>query len=391
MSDSGERTEQATDKRLREVRREGRLQRSQDLTAWVGIGAAAAVLPATIARAADASVAQFHRIGDLGPVPEPSAATEALSAGLASIAPTLGQAFAVVVAAVLAAAVLQGGVHVRRKFWHFEQFDPVKGLSRTFGVQALWQGVKAVAKTVVLGAVLWVVVQSLMPLLAGAGGLQLTAVLAAAADGVASLVVAAVAVGLVLALLDVLVVRRRNRKHTMMTKKEVRDEAKHTDGDPLVKAQRRSRQLAMSRNRMIAAVADASVVVVNPTHVAVALRYEPGRSAPRLVAKGKGLIAARIREEAERAGVPMVRDVPLARALHAACRLGQEIPVELYQAVAIVLTFVAALRRRGAARGVHALPAPALPNPVLPNPARPNPARPNPGLPTPSPLPGGAR
>lgn len=379
MSDSGERSEQATEKRLREVHREGRLQRSQDLTAWVGIGAVAVVLPATIAAGTDAAVAQFARIGDVAAAPDAAGALLALEAGFASILPTLGSLFAVVCVAVLAAAVLQGGVHVRRKFSRYEQLDLVKGVGRVFGLQALWQGAKALAKTVVLGVVLWMVVQSLMPLLTGAGGLRLTAVIAAAADGVTALVIAAVAVGLVLAALDVLVVRRRNRKHTMMTKREVRDEAKHTDGDPLVKAQRRSRQLALSRNRMIAAVADASVVVVNPTHVAVALRYEPGRSAPRLVAKGKGVIAARIREEAERAGVPMVRDVPLARALHAACRLGQEIPVELYQAVAVVLTFVAALRRRGGGgvRGVHALStlaqAPPIPSP------------------TPSPAPGGIR
>lgn len=379
MSDSGERSEQATEKRLREVHREGRLQRSQDLTAWVGIGAVAVVLPATIAAGTDAAVAQFARIGDVAAAPDAAGALLALEAGFASILPTLGSLFSVVCVAVLAAAVLQGGVHVRRKFWRYEQLDLVKGVGRVFGLQALWQGAKALAKTVVLGVVLWMVVQSLMPLLTGAGGLRLTAVIAAAADGVTALVIAAVAVGLVLAALDVLVVRRRNRKHTMMTKREVRDEAKHTDGDPLVKAQRRSRQLALSRNRMIAAVADASVVVVNPTHVAVALRYEPGRSAPRLVAKGKGVIAARIREEAERAGVPMVRDVPLARALHAACRLGQEIPVELYQAVAVVLTFVAALRRRGGGgvRGVHALSTLAQTSPIP--------------SPTPSPAPGGIR
>ncbi|MCM3657512.1 EscU/YscU/HrcU family type III secretion system export apparatus switch protein [Agromyces mediolanus] len=355
MSDVGERSEQATDKRMREVRREGKLQRSQDLTAWVGIGAIAVVLPATIAVGTDAAVAQFHLVAEVAAAPSGAAATQALEAGFASMLPTLGLAFVVVSLVVLAAAVLQGGVHFRRKFWRFEQFDPVKGVGRVFGFQALWQGAKALAKTAILGIVLWSVVQSLMPILAGAGGLPLTTVLQAASDGVAALVVTAVAVGLVLAALDVLVVRRRNRKHTMMTKKEVRDEAKHTDGDPLVKSQRRSRQLAMSRNRMIASVADASVVVVNPTHVAVALRYEPGRSAPRLVAKGKGHIAARIREEAAAAGVPLVRDVPLARALHAACRLGEEIPVELYQAVAVVLTFVQALRRRGSTAGVHTM------------------------------------
>jgi flagellar biosynthetic protein FlhB len=107
---------------------------------------------------------------------------------------------------------------------------------------------------------------------------------------------------------------------------------------------------------MIAAVANSDVVVVNPTHIAIALSYEAGTSAPRVVAKGSGVIAERIREKALEAGVPLVRDITLARSLHAACELGHEIPEDLYNAVARVLVFVDALRRRGAARGIHSLP-----------------------------------
>ncbi|MDY7556718.1 EscU/YscU/HrcU family type III secretion system export apparatus switch protein [Cryobacterium sp. 10C3] len=162
---------------------------------------------------------------------------------------------------------------------------------------------------------------------------------------------AAVVSGLVLAAADVFVVMRRNRKRTRMTKKEVTDENKSSEGDPRIKSQRRSRQLAMSRNRMIASVSTADVVLVNPTHFAVALRYEPGKSAPRVVATGAGVIALRIREQAATDGVPIVRDIPLARALHSACKLGDEIPVELYNAVARVLAFVLALKTRGSARG----------------------------------------
>ena len=124
----------------------------------------------------------------------------------------------------------------------------------------------------------------------------------------------------------------------------------------MVKSQRRARQLAMSRNRMIAAVATSDVVLVNPTHFAVALRYEPGKSAPRVVATGAGVIAARIREQAETDRVPIVRDIPLTRALHSACKLGDEIPVELYNAVAQVLAFVLALKGRGSGAGSGAGP-----------------------------------
>ena len=134
-----------------------------------------------------------------------------------------------------------------------------------------------------------------------------------------------------LAAADFFVVMRRNRKKTRMTKKEVKDENKSSEGDPLIKSQRRARQMAMSRNRMIAAIGDADVVLVNPTHFAVALKYEPGKSAPRVVAKGAGHIAARIREEAEAKNVPMVQDIPLARALHGACETGPGDPGGLLQ------------------------------------------------------------
>jgi flagellar biosynthetic protein FlhB len=143
-----------------------------------------------------------------------------------------------------------------------------------------------------------------------------------------------------------------------MTRREVKEEHKQSEGDPQLKGAIRSRQLAMSRNRMMSEVAKADVVLVNPTHVAVALRYDPARGAPRVVAKGAGAVAARIRERAGEHRVPMVEDVPLARALHAQCDLGQEIPGELYEAVARVLAFVMALRRRGSAGGTHRVPVP---------------------------------
>lgn len=233
-----------------------------------------------------------------------------------------------------------------------------------FGTQALWNGAKALLKTAVVGLVLWFAVQGLMPVLMTSGSLPLSAVLEAAAAGSGTLLRAAIVAGLVLAALDVFVVIRRNRKRTMMTKREVKDENKRSDGDPLVKSQRRSRQLAMSRNRMIQAIGTADVVMTNPTHYAVAIKYEPGKSAPRVVAKGAGPVADVIRARAEAERVPIVRDVPLTRALHATCELGHEIPVDLYTPVARVLSFVMALKARGTAAGTHAPPRPTTPDEV---------------------------
>ncbi|QQD77562.1 EscU/YscU/HrcU family type III secretion system export apparatus switch protein [Curtobacterium sp. YC1] len=364
MSDSGERSEQATQQRMREVHEKGQLGRSQDLGAWIGIAVAALMMPATIGNAAAAGEEQLRGVQRVIAQPELGAVRALLADALGSMAATLGPMLAVVAVAVLATAVAQGGVHLRKMTPQPEHFDPVAGLKRVFGTQALWNGAKALLKTVVVGLVLWFAVQGLMPVLMTSGSLPLSAVLEAAAAGSGTLLRAAVVAGLVLAALDVFVVVRRNRKRTMMTKREVKDESKRTEGDPLVKSQRRGRQLAMSRNRMIQAVGTADVVITNPTHYAVAITYEPGRSAPRVVAKGAGPVADVIRARAEQERVPIVRDVPLTRALHAACELGHEIPVDLYTPVARVLSFVMALRARGSAAGTHAAPRPTTPDEV---------------------------
>ena len=352
--DSGERTEQATDKRMKDVRSKGQLSRSEDLTAWVGVGTAALMMPLTISRGSQAGADMLAGISVITANPDPGLALTLLTEGLGSLAFILAPLLGVVAGVVLLTAAVQGGIHFKKFKGKFEQFNLVNGLKRVFGTQALWNGAKSLLKTAVVGLVLYAVIQQLMPVLMAAG-LPVTAVLEAAEGGTASLLQAAVVAGLVLAAADIFVVMKRNRKKTRMTKKEVKDENKNSDGDPLIKSQRRSRQLAMSRNRMIAAVADADVVLVNPTHVAVALKYEPGKSAPRVTAKGAGTIAARIREEAEKKRVPMVQDIPLARALHSACDLNAEIPVDLYNAVARVLAFVMSLKRRGAAYGMHTM------------------------------------
>ena len=120
-----------------------------------------------------------------------------------------------------------------------------------------------------------------------------------------------------------------------------------------MKAQRRATQMAMSRNRMMSEMADADVLLVNPTHVAVALKYDPAKGAPRVVAKGAGEVAAKLRSLAEENRVPMVQDIPLARALHGSCELGQEVPAQLFTAVARVLAFVMHLGARGVKGGFH--------------------------------------
>lgn len=356
---AGEKTEKATPERMRKAHRDGSLGRSQDLTAWVVVGAAAVMLPSVLDRGATAAAGQVLGLREIVADPEPARAVQALGEGLWSavltVAPMLGAA---ALAAVLA-GVAQGGVHISTKKLkpRVEQFNLAKGLKRTFGGQAWWQGAKAFLKTAVVGLVLYSVVVGILPLVQRSGALSVAQIVGAVGARVQTLLTWAVAAGLALAAVDVFVVIRRNRKTTRMSKQELKDDHKRTEGDPLVKGQIRAKQRAMSRNRMLAAVADADVVVVNPTHVAVALRYEPGKGAPRVVAKGKGHVAARIRERAAAHRVAVVQDVGLARTLNSICEVGQEVPEYLYESVARVLAFVMSLRRRGSAAGTHRMPA----------------------------------
>ncbi|WP_125614293.1 EscU/YscU/HrcU family type III secretion system export apparatus switch protein [Specibacter cremeus] len=353
MAEAGERTERATERRMKEVREKGQLTRSQDLTAWVGVGAAAIMAPGVVSRASNALADQLFTATQLAAHPDPQRALAALYSGLAALPGILGPLLLVVAGAIVAAAAVQGGIRFKKFKPKFEQFNLLTGVKNVFGTQALWNGVKALLKTAVVGLVLYLVVQGLVPFLLQAGGLPVAVLLNTAGGGLVKLLEFAVAAGLLLAVADVFVVSRRNRKRTRMTKREVKDENKSTEGDPMIKSARRSRQLALARSRMMSAVASADVVLINPVHVAVALRYEPGKSAPRVVAKGADRVALRIRQRAEEKSVPMVRDIPLARALHGACALGEEIPVELYNQVAAVLAFVMALKKRGQGRGVH--------------------------------------
>lgn len=360
MSGGEERTEQPTAKKLKEARAEGRFGRSADLGAWLGVAAALSLVPMMIRAARDRLVPMLSALDDVARDPEPEAVTHALVAGAAVLLPLLAPIAAVTVVVAIAAAAGQGGLHLATKAARpsAKRLNVLKGLKQMVSAVALWQGVKALLKTVVIGIALWLTIRGLGPQLLAAGMMPLETITAAVSGGTADMLRAAVVAGLSLALVDLVVTKRKSLKDLRMTRQEVKDEYKASEGNPLIKGAIRSKQRAMSRNRMMAAVREADVVLVNPTHVAVALRYESGRGAPRVVAKGAGHIAAKIRELAAEHGVPMVADVPLARALHSACELEQEVPAHLYVAVAQVLAFVMALRTRGAARGVHRSPLP---------------------------------
>jgi len=297
----------------------------------------------------------FVQVGVVVDDPEVEKVTALLGQALETfVTVALPMAVALMVVGVAASAA-QGGVTVSSKPVKptLKKLNPLPGIKRMFGGHGLWEATKAVIKTAALGTVVVVTSDKAQALVSASGALPLSAVTATFTDSAVLMIRVVAVTGLVIAVADYVVVRRQTMKQLKMTKYEIQQEHKNSEGDPHVKAQRRATQMAMSRNRMMAEVATADVLLVNPTHVAVALKYEADRGAPRVVAKGADEVAAKLRERAAEARVPLVQDVPLARALHASCEIGQEVPAQLFTAVARVLAFVMQLSARGVRGGFH--------------------------------------
>jgi len=351
----GDRTEKATPKRRKKARHDGQIGNTPEVGAWLGMLAASFVVPHVASSLMDASTEALVRVGAVIHTPDTgeaiSVATDAMSQAFHAVLP-----MALLIALVgVVSAVAQGGFWFAPKLLkpQFKRLNPLSGLKRMFGPHGAWALVKALLKTTALGVVVYISVRRLIPTVYGSGSLPLSSLMQICVSTALNVLRYAAVAGLLMAGADYAVVRRRNNKQLKMTKQEIKDEYKSAEGDPHVRGMRRARALAMARNRMMADVPTADVVVVNPTHVAVALRYDPARGAPRVVAKGADQVAARIRALAEANRVPMVRDIPLARTLHKSCEIGQEIPPDLYKAVATVLAFIMTLKRRGSVAGMH--------------------------------------
>ncbi|PLR23723.1 flagellar biosynthesis protein FlhB [Caulobacter zeae] len=221
------------------------------------------------------------------------------------------------------------------------KLDPMKGLGRIFGPDGLMQFAKSALKFLVTGVIAWFVLKPDASMVIGLVGMDPAAMLPLAVDLCKKLFWAVLIFLVVTAGFDWFWQRLRFNRRMRMTLKEVKDEHKDSDGDPHIKAKRRQIQMQRSRQRMMQAVPQATVVVMNPTHYAVALKYEQGETpAPICVAKGLDELALKIRAVAEEAGVHVLEDPPLARALYAAVEIDQQIPAEHFEAVAKVIGFV---------------------------------------------------
>jgi type III secretion protein U len=336
---SGARTESPTPRRLREARARGEIARSADLTAACALAGGVAGLavfgPGIVSELARAIRAAVSASGRAAETLDPAGAVrEALALALRLTLPTA--------ACALAAAALAGALQTGFAFSlaaarpRLERLDPFRGLARLADPGQLARAALGLVKAGVLASLLagwWpgaARALAALPRASAAGALSAAVPLLA---GLALRVGAALAV---VGAADLLLERRRVARALRMTRDEVRRELREDEGDPARRAERRRAHRALLE---AGAVARATVVVVNPTRIAVALRHDRGEGGPpRIVAKGAGPAAARIRSAARRAGVPVVRDVPLARALHRLADVGDEIPEELFDAAAALLT-----------------------------------------------------
>jgi flagellar biosynthetic protein FlhB len=347
--DDHEKSEDPTQKRLDDALERGDVAKSQEVNTWFVIAAAALVLMSF-----SGSMSQGLMTTMRGLI----ANSYAIRVDGRSFLHIVHKIGAEVIAAVsiplllLALAAIGGNIIQHRLVWSGEplkpklsKISPMAGLQRMFSKQALANFVKGLLKLGLLGAVMTAL---LWPERSRLGTLVMVdpaAILPLAQALALQVLGAVVAILAFVAAADFLFQYRQWYERQKMSMRELKDEFKQTEGDPHVKAKIRYIRESRMRKRMMAAVPEASVVITNPTHFAVALKYERGMNAPVCVAKGADLVALRIRQVADEHNVPIVENPPLARALHGAVEIDQEIPPEHYQAVAEVIGYVMRLNR----------------------------------------------
>lgn len=343
--DQHQRTEEPTPKRLEDARKKGDAPRSPEVTATAMIGAAGLALWLLAGPAANSLMSTGAMFLDH---PHQFAADGAsLQRLFLSIAFKAGGALlgvmSLFVVVALAANIGQARpvIALEKIKPQLNRLSPAEGAKRLFGPVALVNFGKGVGKIVLIGAILIFALWPDRERLAALSDGDVRTILALAGAEVGKLIAAAVAAMTVIAALDYAWARREWRKRLRMTKEEVRREMREQEGDPQIKGRQRQQREARARRRMLAAVKDATVLIMNPTHYAVALKYDGAEgAAPVCVAKGLDDLALRLRTTAQEAGVPVVENPPLARALYAAIDIDEEIPVEHYEAVAKVIGFV---------------------------------------------------
>ncbi|MDR1619805.1 MAG: flagellar biosynthesis protein FlhB [Clostridiales bacterium] len=351
---SGERTERATPKKRRDARREGQVFKSNDLVVALSmavlLGALKLFGPGMVENIIGILTSGFTRVPDSTSIASiMNVATEMIVRFVLTMLPL----FLTAMVAGALFSILQVGFlftpnALRPKF---SRINPIEGFKRLFSKQTLVELLKSIIKIAVLVWVAYGEYQTEIQKSLGMMHNYLFSSVGAVIDMIFAIGFKLVVALVIMAPFDLLFQWWKFEKDLRMTKQEVKDEYKLTEGDPQIKSRIKQKQREMSAMRMMQAVGGADVVITNPTHYAVALSYkEDQHAAPLVVAKGKDFLAQRIKEEADRCGVIKVENVELARALYFFCDVGDEVPEELYQAVAEVLAYIYKLRHGGRRR-----------------------------------------
>lgn len=353
MADTGdsEKTEQATDARRDEFRKQGQVAHSRELASALVLLGAAGGMYVTGRFFFQSFLDLFnHSYGpDLvtsirqGQILDPLRFAGAQA--LFMILPVVGFAMFIGVAS----SVIQTGfLQVEDAFSpDFNKLNPIEGFKRVFSLRSLVEGLKSLLKMILIGVTLYFLLRGEFHRIPETMSYSIPQLLVYIGGIMGRLLFGVGTIMLVLASADYFFQRWDLEKKMMMTKQEIKEETKQREGDPLIKTRIRRIQREMANRRMMDAIPKADVVITNPTHIAVVLKYDANLPAPQLVAKGADLIAEKIKALAREHNIPIVENIPLARTIFKTLKIGQVIPRELFVAVAEVLSFVFRLRKKG--------------------------------------------
>lgn len=352
--DSDDKTEDPTQKRLDDALEKGDVAKSQEVNTWFVIAGGTLVLSSFSGSVGSGMLAPMRGlIANAGQIQTDGKALLALGHNLSyAVLGAVG-----VPLLLLALAAIAGNMIQHRLVWSgeslkpkFNKVSPGAGLKRIFGKQAAANFGKGVFKLVALGVVMVAVLWPERHRLESFLRFDPSAILGVSTSLTLHLMGAVVAMLAAVAIADYFFQYREWYERQKMSLQEIKDEYKQSEGDPHIKGRIRQLRLQRAKKRMMAAVPKASVIITNPTHYSIALSYEQGMSAPICVAKGVDNIAFKIREVAKKHDIPIVENVPLARALYATVDIDEEIPVEHYAAVAEIIGYVMGLKRNLAGR-----------------------------------------